>query len=116
MRRQSDMRSVLERYIGEIATNCEGITGTAARTIYDALLKQAKRKTREADAVLDEEGKVIGSVEEQQDVVIVEERQSGEDGQDFQETLFGEQEAAESGKAAAKGTRTRKKTRRRKVA
>ena len=88
MQRQSDVRTVLVRYIGEIANSCEGITGTPAKKVYDALMKQVKRKTAEADAVLDEEGKVIASLEDD-DVVIIEDRRAGGD-EDFDETLFGE--------------------------
>ncbi|MHC4275018.1 MAG: DNA topoisomerase VI subunit B [Planctomycetota bacterium] len=87
MQRQSDVRTVLVRYIGEIATSCEGITGTPAKKVYDALMKQVKRKTAEADAVLDEEGKVIASLDDD-DVVIVEDRRAN--GEGFDETLFGE--------------------------
>ncbi|MHC4804382.1 MAG: DNA topoisomerase VI subunit B [Planctomycetota bacterium] len=88
MQRQSDVRTVLVRYIGEIANGCEGITGTPAKKVYDALMKQVKRKTAEADAVLDEEGKVIASLEDD-DVVILEDRRAGGD-EDFDETLFGD--------------------------
>ncbi|MHC4218526.1 MAG: DNA topoisomerase VI subunit B [Planctomycetota bacterium] len=89
MQRQSDVRTVLVRYIGEIANGCEGITGTPAKKVYDALMKQVKRKTAEADAVLDEEGKVIASLEDD-DVVILEDRRADGGGEDFDETLFGE--------------------------
>jgi DNA topoisomerase-6 subunit B len=91
MQRQSDVRTVLVRYIGEIANSCEGITGTPAKKVYDALMKQVKRKTAEADAILDEEGKVIGSLEDD-DVVIVEDRQAG--GEQIEDTLFGNETAA----------------------
>ena len=87
MQRQLDVRTVLERYIGEIATNCEGITGTSAKKIYEALLTQVKRKTAEADAILNREGKVIASLDET-DVVIVTERQAGGGGAAFDESLF----------------------------
>ncbi len=86
MQRQSDVRTVLVRYIGEIANSCEGITGTPAKKVYDALMKQVKRKTAEADAVLDEEGKVIATLEDD-DVVIIEDRQAPT-GEKFDETLF----------------------------
>jgi len=70
MQRQLDVRDVLVRYIGEIANGCEGITGTPAKKVYDALMKQVKRKTAEADAILNEEGKVIANIDDD-DVVIV---------------------------------------------
>jgi len=84
MKRESEKRSVFERYIGEVAKSAAAITGVDAQQIYDALLKQAQKKTAEADLVLDEEGKVVkdktadasGSrLERDEDVVIVEERQ-----------------------------------------
>jgi DNA topoisomerase-6 subunit B len=93
MKRESERRSVFERYIGEIARSCEGITGTDAQKVYDALLKQAKRKTEEADYELDDEGKVVddgGRLAADDDVVIVEDRQEGDDGALSEgETLFG---------------------------
>jgi len=59
MKRESEKRDVFERYIGEIAKACNAITGTDAGDIYEALLKQAKRRTEIADAVLDEDGKIV---------------------------------------------------------
>ncbi|MHC4416138.1 MAG: DNA topoisomerase VI subunit B [Planctomycetota bacterium] len=115
MHRQSEVRSALERYIGEIATSCEGITGTSAKKIYDALMKQVKRKTREADAVLDKEGKVIATLDDQ-DVVIVEERQARGDDEGFDETLFEDGHAAVGPKPKKKSTRRKKTARRKRVA
>jgi DNA topoisomerase-6 subunit B len=110
MQRQSEVRTVLVRYIGEIANSCEGITGTPAQKVYDALMKQVRRKTAEADAVLDEEGKVIASLDDD-DVVIMEERRADDD-EAFDETLFGE-EAATAKRTRKKNARktTRKKRR-----
>jgi DNA topoisomerase-6 subunit B len=78
MRREAERRDVFERYIGEIAKACEALTGTEARRVYDALLEQARKKTDIADAILDDEGKVVGSRREERgdddlgdDVVIV---------------------------------------------
>jgi DNA topoisomerase-6 subunit B len=108
MDRQSEVRTVLERYIGEIAMGCEGITGTAAKKVYDALMKQVKRKTAEADAVLDEEGKVIASLEHE-DVVVVEERQTvGNEA--VPEGLFEHQPAAEPKRRRKKKTTSKKIT------
>ncbi len=119
MKRQVEVRSVLERYIGEVATSCHGITGVDAKKVYDALLKQVKRKTAEADAVLNQEGKVVAKIDEE-DVVIVEERQppapesadAGEaaDEGEAQGTLF------EVEQAEGNGGRKRRTTRKRKVA
>ncbi len=60
MKRESQKRDVFERYIGEISKACEAITGTDAGELYEALMKQAKRRTEIADAVLDEDGKIVG--------------------------------------------------------
>jgi len=111
MQRQLDVRDVLVRYIGEIANGCEGITGTPAKKVYDALMKQVKRKTAEADAILNEEGKVVARIEDD-DVVIVEDRAAAGGG--FQESLF-EDDAPKTRKKRTV-TRSRKKTRRKKVA
>jgi DNA topoisomerase VI subunit B len=59
MKRESQRRDVFERYIGEISRSCEALTGADAAELYEALLKQAKRRTEIADAQLDEDGKVI---------------------------------------------------------
>ena len=111
MQRQLDVRDVLVRYIGEIANGCEGITGTPAKKVYDALMKQVKRKTAEADAILNEEGKVIAKIDDD-DVVIVEDRAG--DGGGFQESLF--EDNAPKTRKNRTTTRTKKKTRRKKVA
>ena len=59
MRREGQKRDVFERYIGEISKACEAIAGADAAEMYEALMKQAKRRTEIADAVLDEDGKII---------------------------------------------------------
>ena len=59
MQREAARRDVFERYIGEIAKAINAINGTDTKKLYDALLKQAKRRTAIADAQLDEEGKMI---------------------------------------------------------
>ncbi len=60
MRREGERRDVFERYIGEIAKACEALTGTEAAKVYEALLEQARRKTDIADAILDEDGNIVG--------------------------------------------------------
>ncbi len=114
MQRQSDVRDVLVRYIGEITAGCEGITGTPAKKVYDALMKQVKRKTAEADAILNEEGKVVAKLEDD-DVVIVEDRAKVEG---FAESLFEEASATKKGKTTSRKKTTRKKktVRRKRVA
>ncbi len=77
MRRESERRSIFERYIGEIATACHDITGADAAALYEALLRQAQRRTQEADQVLDEDGNVVddgGRLAKDDDVIIVEDR------------------------------------------
>jgi DNA topoisomerase-6 subunit B len=59
MRREGERRDIFERYIGEVAKACAFITGTNDKVLYEALQKQAKRRTAAADTRLDEEGKVV---------------------------------------------------------
>ncbi len=59
MKREGQKRDVFERYIGEISKACNAIVGANTEELYEALLKQAKRRTEIADAVLDEDGKII---------------------------------------------------------
>jgi len=76
MKREGQKRDVFERYIGEIARACEHLTGTDAKELHDALLRQARRRTEIADAVLDEEGQFVkddkGRLAKHDDVIIVE--------------------------------------------
>ncbi|USN98843.1 MAG: DNA topoisomerase VI subunit B [Phycisphaeraceae bacterium] len=60
MKREGQKRDVFERYIGEIAKACQAIVGADAEALYESLMRQAKRRTEIADAVLDEDGKIIG--------------------------------------------------------
>jgi len=60
MKREGEKRDVFERYIGEIAKSCEALTGSDAEKIYEALKAQADNLTQMADAILDDEGKVVG--------------------------------------------------------
>ena len=75
MKREGERRDIFERYIGEIAKACNALTGTDAEELYEALLKQAKRRTEIADAQLDEDGKYIkdehGRLAKDEDVIIV---------------------------------------------
>ena len=77
MKREAERRSVFERYIGEISVACESITGSDAKELYEALMRQAERKTEEADAQLDDEGRVVednGRLDKDTDVIIVSNR------------------------------------------
>lgn len=75
MKRDAQKRDVFERYIGEIAKACHHLTDTDTQTLYDALLRQAKRRTEIADAQLDDEGKFIkddhGRLAKADDVIIL---------------------------------------------
>ncbi len=75
MKRDAQKRDVFERYIGEISKACNHLTGTNTKELYDALLKQAKRRTEIADAQLDDEGKFIkdahGKLAKADDVIIL---------------------------------------------
>ncbi len=79
MRREAERRDVFERYIGEISKAVSAINGADAKKLYEALLKEAKKRTAIADARLDEEGKTVkeDEVEElknDEGVVLVESR------------------------------------------
>ena len=109
MRRESDRRSVFERYIGEIARGCESITGSDAKLTYDALLALAEKKTAEADQVLDDEGRVVeesSRLARDEDVVILDEARPGEG--EHEEDLFGGAASASTGSSAASRTSRKK--------
>src|SRR5438552_14820959 len=60
MQREAARRDVFERYIGEISQAVSAINKKwKAKELYEALLKEAKKRTAIADARLDEEGKTI---------------------------------------------------------
>ena len=59
MQKEAARRDVFERYIGEIAKAINAINGADAKKLYDALLKEARKRTAIADAQLDDEGKTI---------------------------------------------------------
>ena len=109
MKKQAERRGIFERYIGEISNSCHAIVGTDPKKLYDALLKQAARKTKEADQRLDLDGKIVSAqrLEQDDDVIILEERQvtmheGGEEG------LF------ENGVVPSTNQKTRKKTKKKK--
>ena len=107
MARESERRSVFERYIGEISRCCNSIVGTDTDKLYKALLKQAKQRTDEADANLDDEGQVVdngGRLGSDEGVIIVDELQ---DIPDQDDTLFGK---TTKKKRKTTKKRTKKKT------
>src|SRR5213078_2720130 len=81
MQKEAARRDVFERYIGEISKAVNAINGADAKKLYDALLKEAKKRTATADAQLDEDGKMVkkDEVEELKNddgVVLVESREA----------------------------------------
>lgn len=73
MRREGERRDVFERYIGEVSKSLNHIHGADTRKVYDALLAQAKQRTRQADQVLNEDGKVVKNEDpsDQEGVLVV---------------------------------------------
>src|SRR5438552_16207704 len=60
MQREAARRDIFERYIGEISQAVNSISKKwKAKELYEALLKEARKRTAIADAKLDEEGKTI---------------------------------------------------------
>ncbi len=104
MKREGERRSIFLRYIGEISKACNGITGTDAEELYEALMSTAQRKTAEFDVVLDQDGKVVddGGRLANDDAVFLRketapdaEEDPGEEAQsESQDTLFGADEDA----------------------
>ncbi len=117
MKKESERRSIFERYIGEISTACNAITGVDAKKLYAALLKQAAKKTAEADQMLDDEGKVIddgGRLTKDADVIILDDRQTASGIDDDDTDLFGERTKKKTRRksTAKKKSRSKKKARR----
>ena len=108
MKKEAERRSVFERYIGEIATACEAVTGADAKKIYDALKKQAARKTAEADTRLDEDGRIVDSttrLDDDEQVIIIKEAIAEIDEDDMNGELF------EGTRLGSPSTRSKKKSR-----
>ena len=115
MKREGQKRDVFERYIGEISKACEAITGADAAELYESLMKQAKRRTEIADAVLDEDGKIVGfgdgngRLDNDDGVIIVED--DGPNGSPNGGPTGKEPPAQAGGGANAKGTKATKSPR-----
>jgi DNA topoisomerase-6 subunit B len=63
---EGERREIFLRYLGEVATAVASIKDYSDRSkkeLYGRLLHVAKRKTSEADTVLDDRGKKVDSVE-----------------------------------------------------
>jgi len=65
VKQQADRRSIFMRYLGEVADAVSKINGSDRQEVYENLLAVAKRKTAEADVVLDESGKTVEPTEDQ---------------------------------------------------
>ena len=106
MKREGERRNIFARYIGEISKACEGMTGTRAEKVRDALEKVAQRKTAEADKQLDDEGRIIddgGRLAGDANVIILDDPQEeGGSGESMASTLFGEDEVGSSKKKKKK--------------
>ncbi|MEX2357737.1 MAG: DNA topoisomerase VI subunit B, partial [Pirellulaceae bacterium] len=59
VKQQADRRSIFLRYLGEVATAVSAINGVDRDDMYQKLVAVAKKKTAEADLVLDESGKAV---------------------------------------------------------
>ena len=59
IRQEGERRSVFLRYLGEVATAVNEISGASRQQVYDDLLRVAERKTKEADTKLDKHGKKV---------------------------------------------------------
>ena len=119
MKKESERRSIFERYIGEISQACNAITGVDTTKLYAALHKQAEKKTAQADQMLDDEGKVLddgGRLAKDTDVIIIDDLQTGGQVASDEEDLFGgatlKKRRRKSTAKKSKTTRTKKKSRR----
>ncbi len=59
MKQQSNRRDIFMRYLGEVATAVSTINKADRDSLFQQLLKVAKRQTAEADLKLDDRGKVV---------------------------------------------------------
>jgi DNA topoisomerase-6 subunit B len=85
VQQEGERREIFLRYLGEVATAVASIKDYSARSkkdLYGRLLHVAKRKTSEADTVLDDRGKKVESVEEEfgENVLIVAQNDELSDG------------------------------------
>jgi len=64
VKQEGERRNIFLRYLGEVADAVHVINGNDKKSLYDQLLKVAKRKTAEADTKLDEQGRKIKRSEE----------------------------------------------------
>lgn len=59
IKQQAERRSVFLRYLGEVAEAVSTINGADRQQVFNQLMEVARKKTRDADVVLDEFGKEV---------------------------------------------------------
>ena len=59
VKQEGERRNIFLRYLGEVATAVGEINRTNVKSLYEKLLLVAKKKTKEADVVLGEDGKPV---------------------------------------------------------
>jgi len=59
VQQEGQRRNIFLRYLGEVSTAVSQLNSTNRQQLYDALLKVARRKTAEADVVLDQRGRAV---------------------------------------------------------
>ena len=67
VKQEGERRNIFLRYLGEVATAVNEISGADKKKLYDQLLKVAKRKTAQADMKFDENGNPIFDDEAEED-------------------------------------------------
>jgi DNA topoisomerase-6 subunit B len=74
VKQEGERRSIFLRYLGEVATAVSGINEADRQSLYEQLLKVAKKKTATADMKLDDRGQVVEAENEDfgENVLIVE--------------------------------------------
>ncbi len=59
VKQEGERRNIFLRYLGEVADAVSEINGADKKSLYDKLLKVAKRKTAQADVKFDDQGKAL---------------------------------------------------------
>jgi DNA topoisomerase-6 subunit B len=67
VKQEGERRNIFLRYLGEVAESVHTINGADKKTVYENLLKVAKRKTADADIKLNDQGKAIVAEDEAED-------------------------------------------------
>jgi DNA topoisomerase-6 subunit B len=67
VKQEGERRNIFLRYLGEVASAVNEISGADKKRLYDQLLKVAKRKTAQADMKFDENGNPIFEEESEEE-------------------------------------------------